>query len=313
MQLRRLGNSDLQVSSISLGSWLTYGVSVDLDKSRACVERAFDHGINFFDTANMYGRGAAESLLGDILSGHRRDSYILGTKVFYPMSETDRGLSRQQIRKQIDASLTRLKTDYVDLYQCHRYDYDTPLEETMDALGEVVRQGKARYIGFSEWSPRRINHASGLNSGVRFVSSQPQYSMLYRKPEREVFPLCDQLGIGQIVWSPLAQGVLTGKYRADAAPPAGSRGAVRKSKSGRFSKPDVLAAVQRLRPVAEGLSLTLPQLALAWVLQNNSVSSAITGASRPEQIDENVAAAGIELDAETLRAIDAALGVVIRR
>lgn len=183
----------------------------------------------------------------------------------------------------------------------------------MDAMGEVVRQGKARYIGFSEWSPRRIRRASELNADVRFISSQPQYSMLYRKPEREVFPLCDQLGIGQIVWSPLAQGVLTGKYRSDAAPPAGSRGAVRKSKSGRFSKPDVLAAVQRLRPVAEGLSLTLPQLALAWVLQTDSVSSAIIGASRPGQIDENVKASDLELGEDTLKAIDAALGGVIRR
>ncbi len=313
MHRRRLGNSDLLVSAISLGSWLTYGVSVDREESRACIERAFDNGINFFDTANMYGRGAAETLLGELLGGHRRESYILGTKVYYPMSNADRGLSRQQIRKQIDASLARLKTDYVDLYQCHRYDYDTTLEETMDAMREVVRQGKARYVGFSEWSPRRIRNAHEIAGDIQFVSSQPQYSMLYRKPEREVFPLCDEFGIGQIVWSPLAQGVLTGKYRENVAPPDGSRGAERKSKSGRFSKPKVLTAVQRLRPVAKSLSLTLPQLALAWVLRNQSVSSAITGASRPEQIDENAKAASVELGDVTLQAIDDALSDVIRR
>ncbi len=269
--------------------------------------------INFFDTANMYGRGAAETLLGELLTDHRREDYILATKVYYPMSKTDRGLSRAQIRKQIDASLARLRTDYIDLYQCHRYDYDTPLEETMEAMGEVVVAGKARHIGFSEWSPRRIRAARDIDGAAPFVSSQPQYSMLYRKPERKVFPLCSDLGIGQIVWSPLAQGVLTGKYTADMPPPAGSRGSIRKSKSGRFSKPEVLTAVQRLRPIAGQLSLTLPQLALAWVLRQKCVSSAITGASRPEQIDQNVGAVGVKLSDETLNAIDRVLEGVIRR
>lgn len=313
MQYRQLGRSDLNVSAIGLGSWLTYGVSVDTDRSRACIERAFDCGINFFDTANMYGKGAAESLLGDLLSGHRRDQYLLATKVYYPMSKTDRGLSKQQIRKQIDASLKRLKTDYVDLYQCHRYDHDTPLEETMEAMSEVVATGKARYIGFSEWSPRRIRAARAINNAVHFVSSQPQYSMLYRKPEREVFPLCSELGIGQIIWSPLAQGVLTGKYRAGRPPPDGSRGAKRKSRSGRFSKTEVLRAVENLRPIAERLALSLPQLSLAWVLQNSCVNSAIIGASHPQQISQNAGAVGVTLDRETLASIDQALDRVVRQ
>lgn len=313
MNRRRLGNSDLEVSVLGLGSWLTYGVSVDRETCRACIATAFDCGINFFDTANMYGRGAAETVLGDVLADYPRHSFLIGTKVYYPMSKTDRGLSRQQIRKQIDASLSRLKMDYVDLYQCHRYDHDTPLEETMEAMRETVREGKARHIGFSEWSPRRIRNADEFAGDIRFTSSQPQYSMLYRKPEREVFPLCDQLGIGQIVWSPLAQGVLTGKYKAGKPPPDGSRGDIRHSRSGRFSRPEVLEAVERLRPIAAGLSPTLPQLALAWVLQNKSVSSAIIGASRPGQVSENAVAAQTELGAETMKAIDTALGEVVRR
>ena len=302
------------MSEIALGSWLTYGVTVERERARACIRRAFDLGINFIDTANMYGRGAAESLLGELLSPYSRGAYLLATKVYYPMSETDRGLSRAQIRKQIDASLLRLGTDYVDLYQCHRYDHDTPLEETMEAMSEVVDAGKARYIGFSQWSPKRIRAADSLPHVRRFVSSQPQYSMLYRKPERKVFPLCAKLGIGQLVWSPLAQGVLTGKYMPNAAPPANSRAANRKlrGKIRRFTDDSVLRAVQRLKPIAQRLSLSMSQLALAWVLKEDGVCAALVGASRPEQIDENVGAAGVKLDRETLREIDTMLDGVVR-
>src|SRR5690349_5239936 len=224
MKYRKLGQSDLQVSEISLGSWLTYGVGVEADKARACLEEAFEQGINFVDTANIYGRGAAETFLGQALQGRPRDSYVLATKLFFPMTESDRGLSAAQVAKQIDASLKRLRTDYVDLYQCHRYDPETPLEETMEALSEVVRSGKARAIGFSEWSPDQIEAALALAPpNVKFVSSQPQYSLLYRRAEAKVIPVSIAGGIGQIVWSPLAQGVLSGKYLPGAALPAGSR------------------------------------------------------------------------------------------
>src|SRR5271170_7371574 len=255
MKYRKLGASDLTVSEISLGSWLTYGLGVEADKARACVDRAFELGINFIDTANVYGRGAAESFLGEALKARQRDSYVLATKVFFPMSAADKGLSRAQIMKQIDASLTRLKTDHVDLYQCHRYDADTPLEETMQALSEVVRSGKARYIGFSEWSPDQIEAALKLakDAGVeKFVSSQPQYSLLYRRPEAKVIPISAANGISQIVWSPLAQGVLSGKYLPGAKPPADSR-ASSDSMSGaiqRWMEPPVLEAVQKLKPIA---------------------------------------------------------------
>ncbi|HEV2643527.1 MAG TPA: aldo/keto reductase, partial [Candidatus Elarobacter sp.] len=223
MHYRKLGNSDLDVPEIILGSWLTYGVGVAQDSARACVDRAFDLGINFIDTANIYGKGAAESVLGDVLAGRDRKSYMLATKLFFPMTGTDRGLSAAQIHKQIDASLKRLRTDYVDLYQCHRFDPDTPLEETMRALTEVVQQGKARYVGFSEWTPEQIQQAVDIPNVVRFASSQPQYSMLWRKPEHGVFQVSAANGIGQIVWSPLAQGVLTGKYKPGHVPPPGSR------------------------------------------------------------------------------------------
>ncbi len=315
MHYRELGNSGLRVSEIALGSWLTYGVTVDGRRARECVGRALDLGINLIDTANMYGRGSAETLLGETLSGFDRGSYLLATKVYFPMSDSDRGLSREQIRKQIDASLKRLQTEYVDLYQCHRYDSETPLEETMEAMSEVVAAGKARYIGFSQWSPKQIRAAAAIADKTRFVSSQPQYSMLHRKPERRVFPLCEQLGIGQIVYSPLAQGVLTGKYLPNSAPPADARAANPKigRKIRRFTEDSVLRAVQQLKPIAERCSLTMSQLALAWVLRDGRVSSAIIGASRPEQIEENVRAAGITLDSATLAAIDGVLEVVIRR
>src|SRR5580693_4586688 len=248
MKYRKLGASDLMVSEISLGSWLTYGVGVEQDKARACVDRAFDLGINFIDTANAYGRGAAESFLGEVLASRKRDSYVLATKVFFPMSATDKGLSAVQIFKQIDASLSRLKVDYVDLYQCHRYDPETPLEETMQALSEIVRAGKVRYIGFSEWAPAQIQAALDLVGMERFVSSQPQYSLLWRRPEEKVIPLCAASGISQIVWSPLAQGVLSGKYAPGAKPPAGTR-ATSDRMSGpmqNWLRPDILEAVKKL-------------------------------------------------------------------
>jgi aryl-alcohol dehydrogenase-like predicted oxidoreductase len=309
MKYRKLGNSDLNISELTLGSWLTYGVGVERQQAEACVHKAFDVGINFIDTANVYGRGAAESFLGEVLQGFDRSSYILATKVYFPMSDTDRGLSAAQIRKQIDASLQRLRTDYVDLYQCHRYDVNTPLEETMAALTEVVRQGKARYIGFSEWSPAQIQAALDLPNVERFVSSQPQYSMLWRKPEAEVFPLCAANGIGQIVWSPLAQGVLTGKYKPGEAPPQNSRAA--NDKMNGFMEDvlsdRVLSAVQNLKPIAQRLNISMAQLALAWVLRDQQVTSAIIGASRPEQVVDNAAAADVQLSDEVLREIDQVL------
>jgi aryl-alcohol dehydrogenase-like predicted oxidoreductase len=309
MRLRQLGDSDLHVSEISLGSWLTYGVGVERDKVAACTKAAFDAGINFFDTANVYGRGAAESAWGEILTDYPRESFVIATKVYFPMSSTDRGLSAAQIHKQIDASLQRLRMDHVDLYQCHRYDSDTPLEETMAALTEVVRSGKARYIGFSEWSPAQIEAALALPGVEKFVSSQPQYSLLWAAPEREVFPPCAANGISQIVWSPLAQGILTGKYAPGSEPPADSRAASESMGGfiGRFLRDDVLEAVQRLRPIAEQAGLTMPQLALAWVLREQNVASAIIGASRPDQVQQNAAASGVTLSAEQLEAIDTAL------
>ena len=313
MRYRRLGSSDLEVSEISLGSWLTYSGGVAREQAEACVRRAFELGINFIDTANVYGRGAAERLLGEVLAPRPRDSYVLATKLYFPMSDTDRGLSRAQVFKQIDASLARLRTDYVDLYQCHRYDPGTPLEETMEALTEVVRQGKARYLGFSEWTSDQISAALALPNVEKFVSSQPQYSLLFRVPEREVIPLCAANGISQIVWSPLAQGVLTGKYRPGEPPPEGSR-ATSDSMGGfmgRFLRDDVLEAVQRLRPIADGLGLSLAQLALAWVLREPNVATAIVGASRPEQVDANVAASGVELDESALAALAETLHGVV--
>jgi aryl-alcohol dehydrogenase-like predicted oxidoreductase len=315
MRYRQLGSSDLQVSEISLGSWLTYGGGVERGHAEACVATAFDVGINFFDTANVYARGGAESFLGGILAGRPRDSFVLATKLYFPMNG-DRGLSREQVHKQIDLSLARLRTDYVDLYQCHRYDRDTPLEETMEALTEVVRAGKARYIGFSEWTAPQIQGALDLLPHVeKFVSSQPQYSLLYRVPEREVIPLCERSSISQIVWSPLAQGALTGKYVPGEAPPAGTRAASQEMgwAMDRFRDDDVLEAVQRLAPIAEGLGITMAQLALAWVLRQQNVGSAIVGASRPSQVEDNAQATGVELDDATLQAIDEAVGQVVVR
>jgi aryl-alcohol dehydrogenase-like predicted oxidoreductase len=310
MRYRTLGSSDLQVSEISLGSWLTYSGGIEAEQTRACTEAAFDAGINFFDTANVYGQGAAETAWGEILAKHPRDSYVLATKVWGPMSATDKGLSGAQIAKQIDASLTRLQTEYVDLYQAHRFDSSVPIEETIEALAKVVEQGKARYLGFSEWTPEQIQAAIDIAGPDLFVSSQPQYSMLWQAPEAEVFGLCAANGISQIVWSPLAQGVLTGKYLPGQPAPSGSRLAS-DAMSGSMNlvyNDATLEAVQRLVPLAEGAGHSVAELALAWVLRRSEVASAITGASRPEQVAANAAASGIDLGDDLLAAIDEALG-----
>ncbi len=309
MQYRKLGASDLEVSEIALGSWLTFGVGIEARSARDCVRRAFDIGINFIDTANVYGGGAAESFLGDVLTDYDRSSYVLATKLFFPMSDTDYGLSRQQVLKQIDASLARLNVDYVDLYQCHRYDPETPLEETMEALTEVVHSGKARYVGFSEWEAGQIRTAREIKDVEHYASSQPQYSMLWRVPEQEVMPVCSKQGIRQIVWSPLAQGVLTGKYRAGGPPPADSRWSNEHMNQFMESYQDagLLNAVQNLKPIADTAGLSMPQLALAWVLQHDNVASAIIGATKPDQVTENAKASGVKLGAETMAAVDPAL------
>jgi aryl-alcohol dehydrogenase-like predicted oxidoreductase len=312
MRYRQLGTSDLRVSEIGLGSWLTFGGGVGREQAVACIDAAFEAGVNFIDTANVYARGGAEELLGEVLSTRPRASFVLATKLYFPMSPEDRGLSREQVRKQLDASLRRLRTGYVDLYQCHRYDAGTPLDETMSALTDAVSAGKARYVGFSEWAPAQIRAALDLvpRGAVKFVSSQPQYSLLWREPETEVFPLCTANGIGQVVWSPLAQGVLTGKYRAGEARPSNSRMASAEMgwAMSRYDSDDLLARVQRLAPIAERLGITMAQLALAWVLREPNVASAIIGATRPEQVRDNAAASGVALDEMTLAEIDEALG-----
>ncbi len=312
MQTRTLGDSDLEVSEISLGSWLTYSGGVEREQTVACTRAAFDAGITFFDTANAYGRGAAESAWGDILKDYPRDSFVLATKLFFDMSDTDGGLSAAQVHKQVDASLERLQTDWIDLYQCHRFDVTVPVEETMEALGEIVAAGKVRHLGFSEWTPEQIEAALAVPGAPRFVSSQPQYSMLWRAPEAELFPLTAANGIGHVVWSPLAEGVLTGKYRPGEPLPTGSRAT--SDAMSAFIKQRLtdatLEAVQRLVPIAEGAGLTMPQLALAWVLRRPEVASAIVGSSRPEQVHQNAAAAGVTLGPDVLEAIDDALGDV---
>ncbi len=314
MRYRKLGASDLEVSEISLGSWLTYGVGVEAEKARACLDRAFELGINFIDTANIYGRGAAETFLGEALAGRPRDSYVLATKLFFPMTESDRGLSAVQVEKQLDASLRRLRTDHIDLYQCHRYDRETPLEETMAALTRAVESGKVRWLGFSEWPADRIQAALDLSGVARFVSSQPQYSLLWRRPEAEVIPLCAANGISQIVWSPLAQGVLTGKYAPGRPPPADSR-ATSEEMGGwmdRLLARPVLEAVQRLKPLAAEAGLSLAQFALAWVLREPNVASAIIGASRPEQVSENAAASDAVVDPALFSEAERILGEALQ-
>ena len=317
MRYRQLGSSSLEVSEISLGSWLTFSGGVAFEQTRACTDAAFEAGINFFDTANVYGRGAAESAWGEILSRRPRDSYVLATKVWGQMSDDpdDRGLSAAQIAKQIDASLERLQTDHVDLYQAHRFDPDVPIEETIEALQRVVSEGKVRYLGFSEWTPEQIQAAIAIAGPDLFVSSQPQYSMLWQAPEVELFPLSVANGISQIVWSPLAQGVLTGKYRAGQEPPADSRAANSDMNAfmGQALTGGILEAVDRLRPVAAQAEVSMTEMALAWVLRRPELASAIVGASRPEQVRANANASGIELSPATLAAIDEALdGIPVR-
>jgi aryl-alcohol dehydrogenase-like predicted oxidoreductase len=314
VEFRRLGDSDIEVSEISLGSWLTYGLGVEREQTEACTRAAFDAGINFFDTANVYGRGAAEAVWGEILKDFDRGSYVLATKVFFPMSETDRGLSREQIHKQIDASLERMRTDYVDLYQCHRPDPETPIEETMEALTEVVEAGKARQIGFSEWTVEQIQASLEVPNTRKFVSSQPQYNMIWRAPEAELIPFCEEHGISQIVWSPLAQGVLTGKYKPGEPPPPDSRAASPEmgGMMDRYRSDELFEAVQRLVPIAEQAGLSMVTMALAWCLRQENVASCIIGASRPEQVHADVEASGVELSDDTLEAIDEALeGAVV--
>ncbi len=312
MRYRDLGDSGISVSAVSLGSWLTYSGGVERDQTEACTRAAFDAGITFFDTANVYGTGASEEAWGEILSGYDRGAYVLATKVYFPMSETDSGLSADQIAKQIDASLRRLQTDYVDLYQCHRFDVTVPIEETMEALSEVVRSGKARAIGFSEWTPEQIRAGLEVDGAVKFVSSQPQYSALWRAPEDEVFPLCAEHGISQIVWSPLAQGVLTGKYRPGEQPPADSRAA--SEAMGGFLEglmtDDILRRVVELGPLAERAGVSQAQLAIAWTLRRPELASAIIGATRPEQVHDNAAAADLDLPADVLQAMDEVLATV---
>ena len=306
MKTRELGDSGVAVSVVALGSWLTYGGGVAREQTEACTRAAIEAGITLFDTANVYGRGAAERAWGEILGAYPRESYVLATKLFYPMGPRDRGLSRKQILKQIDGSLERLQTDYVDLYQCHRYDDSVPLQETMGALTEVVEAGKARHIGFSEWPADRIQESLDIPGVAKFVSSQPQYSALWRAPEKEVIPLCEANGISQIVWSPLAQGVLTGKYLPGQKVPADSRAANKTMNRfiKQWLKDDVLTAVQNLRPIADEAGITLSQLALAWVLHQPNITSVIVGATRPEQVHENLEAAEVKLSGDVIAAVD---------
>ena len=315
MEYRNLGAAGVQVSEIALGNWITHGGQVGDDAARSCVEAAFDQGINFFDTADVYERGRAEAVLGDILKGIRRSSYVLATKVFWPTGETvnDSGLSRKHIIESCHASLERLQTDYVDLYQAHRFDSEVRLEETLHAFDDLVRKGKTMYIGVSEWTAGQISEALTIADEMgfdRIISSQPQYSMLWRVPEAEVIPLCRREGIGQIVWSPLAGGVLTGKYRPGEPRPEGSRGAHGSGIKRNFLSDDTLTAVQNLRPIADEMGISMANLALAWVLTNDNVSAAITGATRPEQVRENVKASGVKLDSGVVQRIDEVLGEI---
>ena len=318
MEFRYLGNSGLKVSEIIFGNWLTHGSQVENDAAKACVRAALDAGITSFDTADIYANGAAESVLGEALKGERRASVEIFTKVYWPTGPggpNDTGLSRKHIMEAIDGSLERLQTDYVDLYQAHRYDYETPLEETMQAFADVVRQGKAHYIGVSEWTADEIRagHTLAKDLGIQLISNQPQYSMLWRVIEDEVVPTSDELGVSQIVWSPIAQGVLTGKYKPGAELPSGSRATDEKGGANNikgYLTEKTLTAVQNLQPIADGLDVTMAQLAVAWVLANDNVAGAIVGASRPEQVESNAAAAGLTLDIDVLKAVDDALGDV---
>jgi len=321
MEHRYLGRSGLKISEITYGNWLTHGSQVENDVATQCVHAALDAGISTFDTADAYANTVAEQVLGDALKGQRRESLEIFTKVYWPTGprgHNDVGLSRKHVLESIDASLRRLGTDHVDLYQAHRYDSETPLEETMQAFADVVRQGKALYVGVSEWTAEQIRagHELAQQLGVQLVSNQPQYSMLWRVIEDEVVPASKQHGLGQIVWSPVAQGVLTGKYKPGAELPAGSRATDEKGGADmvkRFLRDDVLEGVARLEPIAADHGLTMAQLAIAWVLQNDNVSSAIIGASRPEQVLDNAKAAGVRLSPEVMTAVDEALGDLAER
>ena len=321
MQTRRLGHSPLHVSELSFGTWLTVAGGIARDQAIRCIHAALDCGITLFDTANQYGAGEAERVLGAALASHPRDRYLIATKLFYPVGdEPDHGLSAAQIEKQLDRSLQRLGTDYIDLYQCHRYDNESPLEETLQALHRAVVSGKVRAIGLSEWTAEQIEAAASLasaNNLTPFASSQPQYSILWRKPEREVFPACARHGIGNLAFSPLAHGVLTGKYAPGQPPPAGTRAASEEmnqfmESAGRHFRSDyLLAAVEQLKPIAADLGLTMAQMSLAWVLRRPEVASAIIGASRPEQIIDNVRAVGVTLPLDVLNRIDRVVSEVV--
>ena len=321
MEFRYLGNSGFKISEITFGNWLTHGSQVENEVATQCVRAALDAGISTFDTADVYANTAAETVLGKALQDERRESLEIFTKVFGPTGpkgHNDLGLSRKHILEAINGSLTRLQTDYVDLYQAHRYDYETPLEETMQAFADIVRQGKALYIGVSEWTAGQIRdgHALAKELGFQLISNQPQYSMLWRVIEADVIPVSEELGLSQIVWSPMAQGVLSGKYHPGKPAPEGSRATDSKGGSKmieRWMSNEVLTGVQQLKPIAEEAGLTMAQLSIAWVLQNKNVASAIMGASRPEQIEKNVAAAGVKLDAGIMDKIDAAIGSLAER
>ena len=321
MEFRYLGNSGLKISEITYGNWLTHGSQVENDVATQCVRAALDEGISTFDTADVYANTKAESVLGEALKGERRESLEIFTKVYWPTGpggKNDTGLSRKHIMESINGSLKRLQTDYVDLYQAHRFDTETPLEETMQAFADIVRQGKAHYIGVSEWTAEQIRqgHRLAQDLGFQLISSQPQYSMLWRVIEDEVVPTSRELGISQIVWSPIAQGVLSGKYLPGQPPPEGSRATDEKGGADmikRFMEDDVLTRVQKIQPVADELGLTMAQLAIAWVLQNDNVAAALVGASRPEQVSENVKAAGVKIPEELMTRIDDELGDVVER
>lgn len=321
MEFRYLGASGLKISEITYGNWLTHGSQVENDTATACVRAALDAGITSFDTADVYANTVAESVLGEALAGERRESLEIFTKVYWPTGpkgHNDCGLSRKHVMESCHASLRRLGTDYIDLYQAHRFDTETPLEETMTAFADLVRQGKVLYVGVSEWTADQIRagHALARDLGIQLVSSQPQYNMLWRVIEPELIPTCQELGISQIVWSPIAQGVLTGKYRPGEPLPAGSRatdeqGGARMVQ--RYLAPEILTAVQDLRPIADELGVTMAQLAVAWVLQHDNVAAALVGASRPEQVAENVKASGVRVPGELMGRIDAVLGGVVNR
>lgn len=319
MKHRHLGQSGLLVSEISYGNWITHGSQVEKDAAIACVRAAIEEGITSFDTADVYAATKAEEVLGEALAGQRRAGLEIFTKVYWPTGpgRNDRGLSRKHIIESIHGSLRRLRTEYVDMYQAHRYDVETPLEETMLAFADIVRQGKVLYIGVSEWTAEQIERAAKMAKELKvpFVSNQPQYSMLWRVIEAEVVPMSEKVGIGQVVWSPIGQGVLTGKYLPGQPPPKGSRATDESGSQfiSRFMNDDVLTRVQKLKPIAQQAGLTMAQLAIAWVLQNRNVSSAIVGASRPEQIRDNAKAAGVTLDPALMKQIDDALGDIVER